>query len=226
MITRFPPLHNIFRDYSSLRAFSFFSHSGSCNFTGLILPKCLNSRQGVSTHQSACFSLGKPATALRFESNFNNYSTSASQFQVRSNFYFPPAPTRCLSTSPSPAPSLVSHLSKYGVSFLIVDCCTWLTAVSTFFSLFHLGLEMDTVVSYAECAIDVQYFSQLYGVDMSLVASDKAAVSLALIAATITSPIRFMLDMVVLVILTRFGVICGPKKDKKERKDTLDSESV
>ena len=119
--------------------------------------------------------------------------------------------TNCkyLSTSNSPPKvKLSKRLKRYGVTFLVVDCCTWAISFATFFVLFSAGVQMETLLWYAEQICDVAFWAELFHVDMAALSGDTAALSLSLIACTVTFPIRMYIDLAVLFVLRKMGVIC------------------
>ena len=111
-----------------------------------------------------------------------------------------------------PPMSLSKKLKRYGISFVLVDFCTWSLSVSTFFCLYSVGVEMVSILDFAQQLIDVAYWADTLGVSYKSLTSDTAALSLALVSATITFPIRLCCDMLILVFLNRLGIICGPKQ--------------
>lgn len=70
---------------------------------------------------------------------------------------------------------------------------------------------METLVWYVEQVCDVAYWAELSHIDMAALTSDTAALSLSFIACTITFPIRMYVDLAVLFVLRKMGVICPPE---------------
>ena len=108
--------------------------------------------------------------------------------------------------------SLSKRLKRYGMSFILVDFCTWSCTVSTFFVLYSVGVEMGTIISFSQQLIDVLYWADTFGVPVKSLTGDTAALSLAFVSATITFPLRLFLDLLILVVLNRLGIIYGPRQ--------------
>jgi len=122
--------------------------------------------------------------------------------------------SRCFSTSDSSANSkmtLSKRLKRYGVAFAVVDCCTWAASFGVFFLLFSAGVQLETVLLYAEHVTDVWYWADVFNINIADLSGDNAALSLSLISCTITSPIRLNLDLLLLFLLTEWGFIRGFK---------------
>lgn len=108
--------------------------------------------------------------------------------------------------------ALARKLKRYGIVFVVVDTCTWLATTSTFFVLFSMGVQMDTLLFYAEQVSDVQYWAGIFNIETAELAGDKAALSLSLMASTVTFPIRIYLDFLVLFLLRKLGLIYVPNE--------------
>eukprot|EP00116_Pleurobrachia_bachei_P002669 sb/3462931/ len=103
--------------------------------------------------------------------------------------------------------SIGKKLRTYGMHYVILDCCTWASSIGTLFVLFSSGVKMETILSWAGTVIDVEYWRGLMGVQVDSLTGDKAAVSLAVVTSTILSPIRAVLNLVILVTLKRTGFV-------------------
>jgi hypothetical protein len=108
--------------------------------------------------------------------------------------------------------TLYKKLKRYGIAFAVVDCCTWACSLATFFVLFSAGVQMETLVVWVEQLCDVRYWAEVFNIDITALSGDKAALSLSMVACTITFPVRLYVDFVVLFVLRKMGVICPPDK--------------
>jgi len=144
-------------------------------------------------------------------SNRTRLSTFNSATKLRTGNAVPIYKFDNFSTTSNPPTTLSKRLKRFGISFFIVDCCTWVGSIATFFILFSAGLEMNTLMFYAEQMMDVAYWTSWYGINPESLTGDGAAVSLAWVVTAATSPIRLLLDLTILVTLKKLRVIGEPK---------------
>lgn len=110
---------------------------------------------------------------------------------------------------------IITNIKLYGVPFLIFECVTYTLTAAVFYVLFSTGLQMADLLAFADLYLDVNYYTDLLGIERSHLTGNASKLVLSIIGAELVGPLKLPLELPLFLYMVKKGWI--KKRTPKQR---------
>ena len=110
-------------------------------------------------------------------------------------------------------------IAEYGIAILVVDFFLFSVSTCAFFIILSKGVEMTEILALLETYINIDYWIDLLHVDKSILTGNGSKFVISALASELLSPLRTPVDLGILYLLKRKGIIGKTKGKTKEKEN-------